>query len=252
MITDPYFYVVAVFSVFLHGMAKGGFAGSLALLAIPMMAFFIPPFQAVAILLIPLIFMDIVTVYRYRGMWDWSIVRYIIPLGIFGVVIGTISFKFMSDDHIRILIGLLALAFSLDYFLRTSDSEPKKASRIGSYFWPTLSGFTSFSIHAGGLPLSFYLVPKRLDRRVYAATMGIYFLAMNLFKIFPYAYLEQMTFENIKTSLMLLPLAPLGVYFGAFMVEKVGQEWFYKISYFCLSIAGLKLIYDGRSSLFFL
>ena len=68
-------------------MAKGGFAGSLALLAIPMMAFFIPPFQAVAILLIPLIFMDIVTVYRYRGMWDWSIVRYIIPLGIFGVVL---------------------------------------------------------------------------------------------------------------------------------------------------------------------
>ena len=251
MITDPYFYVVAVISVFLHGMAKGGFAGSLALLAIPMMAFFIPPFQAVAILLIPLIFMDIVTVYRYRGMWDWTIVRYIVPLGVLGVIVGTVSFKYMSEDHIRILIGVLAIGFSLDYFLRPYDNEPKKPSLFGSYFWPTLSGFTSFSIHAGGLPLSFYLLPKRLDRRVYAATMGIYFLSMNLFKIFPYTYLNQMTIENITTSLLLLPLAPLGVYFGAYMVEKVGQEWFYKISYFCLSIAGIKLIYDGRSSLIF-
>tara|TARA_B100002051_G_C16742757_1_gene645355 strand:- start:1725 stop:2483 length:759 start_codon:yes stop_codon:yes gene_type:complete len=251
VITDPYFYVVAVISVFLHGMAKGGFAGSLALLAIPMMAFFIPPFQAVAILLIPLIFMDFVTVYRYRGMWDWSIVKYIIPLGILGVIIGTITFKFMSEDHIRILVGILAIAFSLDYFLRSSNIQPKKTSPIGSYFWPTLSGFTSFSIHAGGLPLSFYLLPKRLDRRVYAATMGIYFLAMNLFKIFPYAYLEQMTYQNISTSLILLPLAPIGVYFGAYMVEKVGQEWFYRISYFCLLIAGTKLIYDGKGSLFF-
>ena len=126
MITDPYFYVVAVISVFLHGMAKGGFAGSLALLAIPMMAFFIPPFQAVAILLIPLIFMDFVTVYRYWGMWDWSIVKYIIPLGILGVIIGTITFKFMSEDHIRILVGILAIAFSLDYFLRSSNIQPKK------------------------------------------------------------------------------------------------------------------------------
>lgn len=195
--------------------------------------------------------MDFVTVYRYWGMWDWSIVKYIIPLGILGVIIGTITFKFMSEDHIRILVGILAIAFSLDYFLRSSNIQPKKTSPIGSYFWPTLSGFTSFSIHAGGLPLSFYLLPKRLDRRVYAATMGIYFLAMNLFKIFPYAYLEQMTYQNISTSLILLPLAPIGVYFGAYMVEKVGQEWFYRISYFCLLIAGTKLIYDGKGSLFF-
>ena len=29
-----------------------------------------------------------------------------------------------------------------------------------------------------------------------------------------------MNFENIYTSLLLLPLAPLGVYFGAYLVDK--------------------------------
>ena len=42
MILDPLFYVVAIISVFLHGMGKGGFigAGSFgSLLAIPVMSF---------------------------------------------------------------------------------------------------------------------------------------------------------------------------------------------------------------------
>ena len=60
MITDPIFYFLAVIAVFLQGMAKGGFAGSMALLAIPLMSLSVPVFQAVAILLIPLIFMYLV------------------------------------------------------------------------------------------------------------------------------------------------------------------------------------------------
>jgi hypothetical protein len=44
---------------------------------------------------------------------------------------------------------------------------------------------------------------------------------------------------------MLLPLAPLGVYAGAYLVNKINQDWFYRIGYFCTLIAGLKLVYDG-------
>ena len=71
---------------------------------------------------------------------------------------------------------------------------------------------------------------------------------INLFKIFPYAYLGQMNFQNIYTSLLLLPLAPIGVYAGAYLVDKINQEWFYRIGYFCTLIAGLKLVYDGLQS----
>ena len=43
MVLEPYFYVIAIVSVFLHGMGKGGFigAGSFgSLLAIPMLSIF--------------------------------------------------------------------------------------------------------------------------------------------------------------------------------------------------------------------
>jgi uncharacterized membrane protein YfcA len=230
MILEPYFYLIAVVSVFLHGMGKGGFigAGSFgSLLAIPMLSIFIPPFQAVAILLLPLIFMDLVTVWRYRRMWDMEILKFIVPLAFLGIMIGTFSFSYLSEDSIRVIIGLMAVIFCLDYYLRKNSTQP------------------SFSIHAGGLPLSFYLLPMRLERRIYVATAGLFYLLINLFKIFPYAYLGQMNFQNIYTSLMLLPLAPLGVYAGAYLVDKINQDWFYRIGYFCTLIAGLKLVYDG-------
>ncbi len=248
MIVEPYFYLIAIFSVFLHGMGKGGFigAGSFgSLLAIPMLSIFIPPFQAIAILLLPLIFMDIVTVWKYRWMWDLKILKFIVPLAFVGIILGTLSFSYLTENSIRVIIGLMAVIFCLDYYLRNNSSEPKKPSVLGSYFWPSLSGFTSFSIHAGGIPLSFYLLPMRLDRRIYVATAGLFYLSINIFKIFPYASLGQMNFTNIYTSLLLLPLAPLGVFAGAFLVNKINQDWFYRIGYFCTLIAGLKLVYDG-------
>ena len=97
MITDPLFYFLAVIAVFLQGMAKGGFAGSMALLAIPLMSLSVPVFQAVAILLIPLIFMDFVTVFRYRSSWDWGIVRFIVHLTCSGVLKGTVLFIYISE-----------------------------------------------------------------------------------------------------------------------------------------------------------
>ncbi len=248
MIVEPYFYLIAIFSVFLHGMGKGGFigAGSFgSLLAIPMLSIFIPPFQAIAILLLPLIFMDIVTVWRYRWMWDLKILKFIIPLAFVGIILGTLSFSYLTENSIRVIIGLMAVIFCLDYYLRNNSSEPKKPSVLGSYFWPSLSGFTSFSFLAGGIRLSFYLLPMRLDSRIYVATVGLFYLSINIFKIFPYAYLGQMNFTNIYTSLLLLPLAPLGVFAGAFLVNKINQDWFYRIGYFCTLIAGLKLVYDG-------
>ena len=154
MVLEPYFYVIAIVSVFLHGMGKGGFigAGSFgSLLAIPMLSIFIPPFQAVAILLLPLIVMDLVTVWRYRWMWDIKILKFIVPLALLGIILGTLSFSYLSEDNIRVIIGLMAVIFCLDYYLRKNSEETSQPSLWGSFFWPSLSGFTSFSIHAGGI-----------------------------------------------------------------------------------------------------
>ena len=77
MVLEPLFYVVALLSVFVHGMGKAGFGMGLPILAIPMMSLFISPIQALSILVIPLIFMDLITIHRFKGLWNKEILKFI-------------------------------------------------------------------------------------------------------------------------------------------------------------------------------
>src|SRR5690606_3205911 len=69
LVTDPVFYLLAVPAVILLGLSKGGFAG-LGTAATPLIALYLPPFEAAALLLPILICQDIISLYAYRRDWD--------------------------------------------------------------------------------------------------------------------------------------------------------------------------------------
>ena len=48
---------------------------------------------------------------------------------------------------------------------------------------------------------------------------------------------------------MLLPLAPLTMLAGIWLVRRVRQEPFYRVAYTCLLVVSLKLMWDGGRSL---
>jgi uncharacterized membrane protein YfcA len=51
--------------------------------------------------------------------------------------------------------------------------------------------------------------------------------------------------ENILTATILLPFAPLGFFIGYYLTHRIEAKSFYSITYFCLMIIGIKLLYDG-------
>ena len=60
--------------------------------------------------------------------------------------------------------------------------------------------------------------------------------------------LDQLSSGNLLTSLVLLPLAPFGIWLGIKLHDKINELWFYRFCYAFLLIAGLKLIFDGMTS----
>ncbi len=90
-----------------------------------------------------------------------------------------------------------------------------------------------------------YLLPLRLDKRTYVGTTVWFFFASNYAKIIPYALLGQLDTTNFATSLMLLPLVPVGVKLGVLIQGKLDERVFYQISYWALLTIGIKLVYDG-------
>ena len=241
---DLYFYLTAGIGVVLFGISKGGFAGPIAILAIPIMSLSMSPVVAAAILLPVLLVMDVVAMYIYWNKWDLKNIKIIIPPALFGILIGTLTFKYSSDDSIRIIIGTIAIIFILLTIIQKNNILIKP-TKIKGTFWSLIAGYTSFLIHSGGTPVNFYLLPQKLNKTIYVGTMTLVFLIINTIKLFPYYYLDQLIFSNLKISLILSPLAPISIYFGYYLHKKVNEDTFYFFIYFFLAIGGIKLIYDG-------
>ncbi len=229
------------------GISKGGFGGGLVVMTVPLMALAVEPQQAAAVMLPILIAMDVVAVWAYRRTWRRDLIIFLLPAAFIGTVAGWASFGLLDASLVRLLLGFIAIAFTIDYwFHRGPRSGPAKVpDKLCGGMWAAVGGFTSFVAHAGGAPLNVYLLPKGMDKRLFVGAVAVLFAGINALKIVPYAMLGQLHTANLTTSLVLLPLAPVGIWLGLWMQKRVPDRAFYNVCYALLFITGLKLGYDG-------
>lgn len=246
MISDPTFYLLAIPAILLVGISKGGFGGVLGGIAVPLMAIAISPRQAAGIVLPLLCLTDVVGLRFYFGKWDAQILRTLIPGALIGVALGALSFGMFNESTIRLLIGAISVLFVLSRAIGSRAAEGgAKPSRVAGAGMAAASGFTSFVAHAGGPPVMMYLLPQRLDKVTYLATINVFFLITNAVKLVPYAWLGQFTSANLLASLMLAPLVPLGVRLGVWLQQRVSTVWFFRIAQAGLLVTGLQLMWQG-------
>ncbi|SDE65412.1 sulfite exporter TauE/SafE family protein [Limimaricola pyoseonensis] len=248
---DPAALVAGCVAVFLVGLSKGGLGGAMALLGVPIMALAMPPVQAAGILLPVLLVMDAISLWAWRGFFHRGTLMRMLPGAVLGIGIGWLTAALVSDDMVRLIVGVVALAFSARWML--SGQVRRAAARAESTgrasLWATLAGYTSFVAHAGGPPFQVYAMPLRLDPRVYTGTSVIFFAVVNLVKLVPYAALGQLGGANLSAAAALLPLAVVATLFGAWIVKRMRAEIFYPVMYGFVVLVGLKLTWDGLSAL---
>ena len=245
LISDPLFYAVAISAVLLTGLSKSGFATGFGSLATPLMALTLPAPQAAAIMLPLLLAMDATGLQQLWRDRDPALVRRLLPWGVLGVGLGTLLFGVLSAKAVAGLLGALTLGFLAQrLFSKPHMDAPPAPTWVGSAV-VTVSGFTSFVAHAGGPPVMAYLLPMRMAPRVMSATMAVYFAAINAVKVVPYAALGLLDIRNLATSLLLLPLAPLGVWAAVWLVRRVSNRWFYRLATIGMFLTGTKLLWDG-------
>jgi len=250
MITDPWFYAVAIPAIVLTGLSKGGFLGGVGGMAVPLMSLVISPVQAAGIMLPILIAMDWIGVWAYRRDWSGPNLKILLPAATLGITLGWATAAYVTEAQVRLLVGLIGALFTIDHWLklRPRGTAPGPG-RIKGSVWGALSGFTSFVSHTGGPPFAVYMLPQKLPNVVYAGTAVMFFTVVNLIKVPPYLFLGQFNAANLKTVAVLLPLAPLAMLASVWLTRHVPQEPFYKIAYTCLFIISVKLVWDGVRAL---
>jgi uncharacterized membrane protein YfcA len=245
VISDPWFYAVAIPAVLLMGVSKSGFGAGFGALAVPLMAMAVPVPQAAAIMLPLLAVMDALGLAAFLREFDRPLIKLILPAGLLGTVIGTLLFGALPAKVVAGVVGAITLAF-----LAIRVAFPPKAGGASPPKWlgfvlGTTSGFTSFVAHAGGPPISFYVLPLKLPPVTFTATMAVFFAAVNTSKWIPYAWLGLIDSRNMLTSLALVPFAPLGVWLGVRVVRRIDAHVFYRLLYGGMFLTGVKLLWDG-------
>ena len=239
-------WVVAAIAILLTGISKSGLGGALGGLAVPLMALWISPRDAVAVVLPILIAMDLVGIRAWRGHASWPDLRRLVPAALVGIALGTFAFGLLSDRLVKGVVGVIAVAFTVDRVLRrTAAREVDAGPGPGAWLWGAASGFTSTLSHAGGPPLLVYLLGRRLPRKVFVATSVFFFAAINAAKLPFYLGLGLFTRDTLVASAILLPLVPLGVWLGMRLLARIPERPFYIFATATLGLSGVKLLWDA-------
>ena len=245
LVSDPTFYLVAIPAVLLMGLSKSGFLGGFGALAVPLMALAIPVPQAAAIMLPLLFVMDAAGLQQLWSQRDRTLLRLLLPAGLLGTVVGTVLFGILSGKTVAAIVGGLTLLFVAQRLLFPPKAEGHVPSKPLGFVLGIASGFTSFVAHAGSPPISAYVLPMRLPPITFTATMAVFFAVVNLSKWIPYAWLGLVDMRNMSTSLVLMPLAPVGVWLGVWLTRRIPSTWFYRVAYAGMFLTGAKLLWDG-------
>lgn len=234
--------------IFIMGMSKGGFP--ISGITLPLLVLLWPEQgeaarSAVSFMLPLLCTMDLAGALMYRGHIAWHHIRKLTPGMLLGIVVASVFFVSeqglaVSDQVLKIVIGLVGLFFSGSHFFAKKISFNNTPYRPLSFGFG--AGFTSTIAHAAGPVMQMYLLPCHLEKKVFAGTTVYFFLLLNLLKLIPFTLLGRFSAPQLLLDLKFLPIIPIGVLTGYFLVAVMKETQYILFIRLSLAITSLLLI----------
>ena len=235
------FWIAALIGVIITGISKSGFAGGARVVAVPIMALFIPISDAIFLMLQLLIVMDARVVQYYWRSASMRDLKILLPAAFCGIAIGGLALGTFPERYLQIALGFISVGFAL-----WGSLAPVLGRLPGAgWIWGTISGITSTLIHAGGPPLNIYMIAKQRPKTEWLATAGIFFAVANVTKIGPYLLTGDWRLTLFVTSLLLIPIAFVATWLGKRCQESISEAAFMKVCRGLLLFSGCSLIFKA-------
>jgi hypothetical protein len=247
---DPVALAAGIVAAALVGLSKGGL-GSIGVLGVPVLSLVMSPVQAAGIMLPILLVSDVFSLWTWWNAWDRRTLTIMLRGAVVGVGIGWATAALVSDDAVRLIVGLVAVGFVLRWLTqgRAARAAVRPQRPAAGSFWGGLAGYTSFVAHAGGPPFAVYAMPLNLDPKALTGTSVAFFAVVNALKLGPYFALGQFGTQNLVSSAILAPFAVVFTFAGAWIIRRMRAGVFYPVAYALTFLLGVKLIRDGWMAL---
>ena len=222
---DALGWFVTAIAILLTGISKAGLGGALGRLAVPFMSMWIPPRDAVAVVLPILIVMDMVGIRVWRGKADRGDLRHLIPAWPLGIGAGTLLFGVLSDRMVEARARADRFAFVADRLLRRRTEVAAPGERRAAFAWlcGAGAGFTSTLAHAGGPPIMAYLLSRGLPKAL-RRHLGVLLHRDQPRQAALYLGIGLFSRDTLLMSAMLCRSVPVGVWLDLRLLRRIPSD----------------------------
>ena len=235
-------YVLLI--IFVATLIRSTFGFGEALVAIPLLALFIPITIAA-----PLAVLLSITIGGIVVLQDWRKIHFrsaawLIGATIFGIPIGLLLLTSSYPTAVKVVLALTILLFSLyslvgsrRIILHHDDTRLLLACGFAA-------GILGGAYGMNGPPLAVYGAMRQWSAQHFRATLQAYFLPASLIGFVGY-WLTGLWVPTVTHYYLLsLPVAVPAIFLGRFLNHRIGREGFAKYVYFGLVAVGLLLLME--------
>ena len=211
MTPDTYLaaFFILLFAYFLRGIT--GFGSGL--IAIPLLAHFLPLTFVVPMVLVLDFVASIVLSSHTRMLVRWDEIRTLLPSSIIGILAGSVMLVSLPREPLLVSLGLFVIFFGLRYVFNVHSENPI------SRWWSIPTGLSGGLIGAlfgtGGPPYVVYLAHRLHDKTQLRGTLSGLFLIDGAFRLIIFLILGLLLQPEMLSSLLIgLPVIAIGLYLG--------------------------------------
>jgi hypothetical protein len=240
----PLFILVVVIVAVIIGLSKGGMGAVLVVLATPLLSQVMPVTDAISLTLPLLLIADGFALWMYWNTWDMRYVRMMLIPAVIGVVLGTALLGILPDITLRRILG----AFSLGFVIYKMWGERWLVTSYAPKDWHGAlaggaSGFASALANNGAPPYTAYMLLQKLSPQVFVGTTTLFFAFVNAIKLPGLMVQGLFNFNNLLNAWWALPIIPVGVWIGRWLIRRIDRVAFERITLAVLFIASLVLLF---------
>ena len=180
-------------------------------------------------------------VFSATGSWFSALAGTLAALVLAGSVPGALLLKHVDARAIKVVFGAVIVLLGAEMLLRERQKGKLRSSKLLLVLIGVLAGVLCGLFGVGAL-LAAYVSRVTDDQNGFKANISAVFVAENTFRIVLYSCLRLITPETLRTALLLLPFALLGLWIGMRSSARLNEKTAGRLVAVLLVLSGVSLI----------
>jgi uncharacterized membrane protein YfcA len=212
-----------------------GFAS--ALVAVPLLALFMPPQTIVPAFTLLTLLTNMVVIVEGRQHLRWKQLVWLIGSGIAGTVVGAGSLAYLPTRAIRIVVGVTTVVFGLLFLRRRAIAlHESRGTEIGVGLF---SGWLGGCIAQSGPPFIVYALARRWEKEPFRVNSMAFFTPLSAIAMLSYWRLNLLSAQTFVLTLAALVPALLASAVGLWIKTRVNETTFRMLAIGLILLVGV-------------